>query len=83
MRIAHHRYSERLAQAAEDFLVNQFDAPTQFTESSHLPDLIEAAMHIVTSAAWVQPDAWKDRQRDMSMDEYGSGEEDDEDEDED
>lgn len=82
MKIARHRYSERLAEAAEEFLVTQFDAPTQFTESGHLPDLIEAAMHIVTSAAWVQPDFGKDRPRDMIIDEFGGSEDDEDEEDE-
>jgi hypothetical protein len=81
MRVARHRYSQRLQQSAEEFLVNQFEAPTQFSETGHLPDLIEAAMHIVTGAAWIQPDFTKDRPRDMMLDEYEGGE-DDEDEDE-
>jgi hypothetical protein len=81
MRVARHRYNERLQHAAEEFLVNQFDAPTQFSETGHLPDLIEAAMHIVTGAAWIQPDFVKERPRDVMLDEYEGGE-DDEDEDE-
>jgi hypothetical protein len=81
MRIARHRYSERLTEAAEEFLIGQFDAPTQFTEAGHMPDLIEAAMHIVTEAAWVQPDTYKERQRDYMFDEPGGEDAGDEDED--
>ncbi len=80
MRFTRHRYSEALESAAEEFLINQFEAPTQFMESGHLPDLIEAAMHIVTGAAWVQPESNRDRLRDALPDDGGAGYDDDEDE---
>ena len=82
MRITRHRYSQVLERAAEDFLIGQFESPSQFIESGHMPDLIEAAMHIVTGAAWVQPDSSRDRLRDMLPDEGATGYDDEEDEDE-
>lgn len=83
MKVAQHPYSSALKEAAEQFLINQFDAPTQFTEAAHLPDLVDAAMYIVTGAAWIQPDAPKQRPFDALVDERGGGYEEDEDEDDD
>ncbi len=81
MKIFRHTYSERLYAAAESFLVDQFSAPTQFTEASHLPDLIDAAMHIVTGAAWVQSEGPRRVSLDAPVDEEQYGEDEDEDED--
>lgn len=81
MRVTRHAYSQALVQAAEDFLINQFEAPTQFTEASHLPDLIDAAMHIVTGADWVQPGTSRGTGTDVPVDEYGVDDDEEEDED--
>lgn len=81
MKIITHRYSQPLKEAAENFLISQFEAPTQFTEAPHLPDLITAAMHIVTDAGWVQPDATKDGLSGVGFYDRGASDED-EDEDE-
>lgn len=81
MKIIRHAYSDSLHDAAEQFLINQFDAPTQFTEAAHLPDLVDAAMHIVTAVAWVQPEGGRPSSSEVPYGELG-GEEDDEDEDE-
>lgn len=81
MKIIRHSYSEALHDAAEQFLINQFDAPTQFSEAGHLPDLVDAAMHIVTAVAWVQPDGARPTSSEVPYGETGG--EDDEDEDED
>ena len=78
MKVVQHVYTEALFEAAEQFLIGQFEAPTQFTEAPHLPDLVDAAMHIVTGAAWIQPDASRG-----SLPEVPFGEREDEDEDED
>lgn len=80
MRIVKHPYSEALKAAAEDFLIGQFQAPTQFIEAPHLPDLITAAMHIVTEAAWVQPELTKDPLSNVTSYEREGDDEDDEDE---
>ena len=78
MRIIKFQYSEALKRAAEDFLIGQFEAPTQFIEAPHLPDLITAAMHIVTETAWVQPDLTKDPLANVTS--FDRGEDEDEDE---
>lgn len=80
MRINRHSYSRALGQAAEEFLIDQFNSPTQYTEASHLPDLVDAAMHIVTGAAWIQPAGSRTHPLDVSVGEYDSDDEDDEDE---
>jgi hypothetical protein len=74
MRIARHTYSDDLARAAERFMIDQFDSPTQFTEASHLPDLVDAAMHIITGAAWIQTDGARRYPADAAYDERGSEE---------
>lgn len=80
MRINRHSYSRALAQAAEEFLIDQFSSPTQYTEASHLPDLIDAAMHIVTDAAWIQPAGSRTHPLDVSVGELDADDEDEEDE---
>ncbi len=80
MKIYRHKYSEALSDAAERFLIDQFGAPTQFTEASHLPDLVDAAMHIVTGASWIQSDGIRRLPGDAAIDE-GSDYDDEEDED--
>jgi hypothetical protein len=80
MKVNRHHYSRDLKNAAEEFLIGQFQGPTQFVDAPHLPDLIEAAMHIVTGAAWVQPGTTRDAAIDVPL--YERGGEDDEDEDE-
>jgi hypothetical protein len=82
MKVNRHIYSRPLKQAAEEFLIDQFAGPTQYTEASHLPDLIDAAMHIVTEASWIQPSGARSNPLELSVGEYGADEED-EDEDED
>lgn len=82
MSIIRYAYTEALREAAESFLINQFQAPTQFTEAPHLETLIEAAMHIVTGAAWVQPIDSREGRSDAAPEESGRGslgEDDDED----
>lgn len=81
MKIQKHKYSDALASAAEEFLIDQFSSPTQFNEASHLPDLVDAAMHIVTDAAWIQSDGSRRYSYDAAIDERGSDEGDEEDED--
>jgi hypothetical protein len=81
MKIVRFKYSEALKQAAEGFLIGQFEAPTQFVEADHLPDLITAAMHIVTDAAWVQPEQTKDPLANVGS--YEGGDEEDEEEEDD
>lgn len=76
-----HSYSAALARAAEEFLIDQFDSPTQYTEASHLPDLVDAAMHIVTDAAWIQPPGTRPHLLDVSVGEYGSDDDDEDEED--
>ena len=76
-----HYYSAALARAAEEFLIDQFDSPTQYTEASHLPDLVDAAMHIVTDAAWIQPPGTRPHPLDVSVGEYGSDDDDEDEED--
>jgi hypothetical protein len=83
MKVNRHIYSRALKQAAEDFLIDQFGSPTQYTEASHLPDLVDAAMHIVTEAAWIQPPGARSSPLELSVGEYGGDEEDEEEEDED
>lgn len=84
MRVNRHIYSRALKHAAEEFLIDQFGSPTQYTEASHLPDLVDAAMHIVTDAAWIQPSGTRSSQLELSVGEYGpDDDEEDEDEDED
>lgn len=78
MRVIKYTYSEALKNAAESFLIGQFEAPTQFTEAPHLPDLITAAMHIVTDAAWVQPEFTKDPLANVGAYEQGDDEDEDE-----
>lgn len=80
MKINRHSYSRALNQAAEEFLIDQFSSPTQYTEASHLPDLVDAAMHIVTGAAWIQPAGSRAHPLDVSVGEYDADDEDDEDE---
>ncbi len=80
MKVFRHQYSEALSRSAESFLIEQFGSPTQFTEASHLPDLVDAAMHIVTGAAWVQSDGVRRGTYDTAVDEGRYDEEDDEDE---
>jgi hypothetical protein len=83
MRVNRHTYSPSLKHAAEEFLIDQFSAPTQYTEASHLPDLIDAAMHIVTDAAWIQPSGSRSSQLELSVGEYDADDDEaDEDEDE-
>lgn len=79
-RMNRHAYSAALARAAEEFLIDQFSSPTQYTEASHLPDLVDAAMHIVTDAAWIQPPGTRPHALDVSVGEYGSDDDEDEDE---
>ena len=81
MRIIKFQYSEALRRAAEGFLIGQFEAPTQFIEAPHLPDLITAAMHIVTETAWVQPDLTKDPLANVNSFERGGEDEEDEEDD--
>lgn len=81
MRIIKFQYSGALKRAAEEFLIGQFEAPTQFTEAPHLPDLITAAMHIVTETAWVQPDLTKDPLANVTSFERGGDDEDEDEED--
>ncbi|MFW5973707.1 MAG: hypothetical protein ACOCTG_06915 [Bacteroidota bacterium] len=83
MKMNRHSYSRALSQAAEEFLIDQFNSPTQYTEASHLPDLVDAAMHIVTEAAWIQPPGSRTSTLDVSVGEYDGDDEDEDDEDED
>jgi hypothetical protein len=83
MKIQKHKYSEALARAAEEFLIDQFNNPTQFNEASHLSDLVDAAMHIVTDAAWIQSDGSRRYMYDPAVDERGADEGDEDEEDDD
>ncbi len=78
MKINRHSYSRDLVQAAESFLIDQFESPTQYTEALHLPDLVDAAMHIVTDAAWIQPAGSRPHPLDVSVGEYGGDDDEDE-----
>ena len=78
MKINRHSYGLALVQAAESFLIDQFENPTQYTEALHLPDLVDAAMHIVTDAAWIQPAGSRHHPMDVSVGEFGNDDEDDE-----
>ncbi len=78
MHIIKFQYSAALKRSAENFLIGQFEAPTQFIEAPHLPDLITAAMHIVTETAWVQPDLTKDPLANVTSLDRGEDEDEDE-----
>lgn len=79
MKINRHSYGPALVQAAESFLIDQFESPTQYTEALHLPDLVDAAMHIVTDAAWIQPAGTRPHPLDVSVEDFGNDDEDEED----
>ena len=49
-----HKYSDELHEAAESFLINQFEQPS-FSSSEGMDQLITAAMVITNNLAWYQP----------------------------